>query len=343
MFCRISHTLGYRLAWTDTCCIDKTSSTEYQESINSMFAWYRRAQVCIVHLAQTGKALKQGKSSLAVQSQAQLSYYLDYTHESVTIVDGNRDKVSWGEDWFSRGWTLQELLAPSASKFNTSSWEELISGSLNDRHDIRFCRLLASTTNVPEDVIRHFDPYKKVPFNVKIHWVSKRMTTREEDIVYCLMGIFALHMPILYGEGCESAFFRFQSEYMKVSNNCTIFEWHGEPSIRNSLIASHPDCFQEQITTQIDILRRPPTGLVRHIVTMLLLELVCICHVHFTGGSVWRLVTFVLLYSLRISVLPHYVLEAWLLSFVEAFRNVGLDLVTGVQPELGFNLTNVGI
>jgi hypothetical protein len=270
MFCKTAHALGYRLAWTDTCCIDKTSSAEHQESINSMFTWYRQAHVCIVHMAQTGhhaneathpyvsrhnesrvdsftsRSHDRAESTDTVQERP--LYYLQGPALQLLVCDDRRSVVRWEDEWFSRGWTLPELLAPRAMKFYTWDWQELVQGIPNHKNYRQLLTLLEEATDIPAEVIRDFDLQKRRTFEEKMRWASRRTTTRGEDMAYCLLGLFDLNMPILYGEGTEEAFFRFQLEYMKSSSDLTIFKWEGKPSIRNSLTASRPICFDQQDT-----------------------------------------------------------------------------------------------
>lgn len=268
MFCRTAHALGYRLAWTDTCCIDQTSSAEYQESINAMFTWYRQAHLCIVHMAQTGHltSLANHTSTSGDNSHGmsrvgstasrgdehdpkQPLYYLHnsklYETESLqlAVCDNSDTAVRWEDAWFSRGWTLPELLAPRALKFYTWDWQELVQRTPNHKNHPQLLKLLEAATEIPAEAIRDFDLQKRRTFSEKMRWASKRSTTRGEDQAYCLLGLFELNMPVLYGEGKENAFFRLQLEYMKSSSDSTIFQWQGKPSSRNSLMASDPACF----------------------------------------------------------------------------------------------------
>jgi hypothetical protein len=248
MFCKIASKLGYRLAWADTCCIDKTNSTEYQESINSMFLWYRRAGICITYLMQTERFTGEPPMQEIPCYFLRIVEDSETTFGSFTVYDERGKPGRWGDEWFSRGWTLQELLAPRVLKFYTSSWDELLPGSVNDKHHLLLRRLLASTTGIPEGDLANFDPNGTILFRDKVRWASRRVTSRGEDIAYCLLGIFNIPMPIIYGEGAESAFFRFQMEYMKMWDDDSIFEWYGRPTVQNSLMASHPQCFLDHST-----------------------------------------------------------------------------------------------
>lgn len=174
---------GHRYLWVDTVCIDKTSSAELSEAINSMFNWYSEAEACYVYLEDFDQDL--GKCR-----------------------------------WFSRGWTLQELLAPSADNmtFFDGNWK-----SIGTK--------MALLTQISEATLIDPSCLKKVrsvwTFSVadRMSWVSRRKTTRPEDIAYCLLGLFRVNMPLMYGEGAQRAFLRLQHEILQGTNDQTIFAW----------------------------------------------------------------------------------------------------------------------
>jgi hypothetical protein len=212
-FCTKAELHGCHLAWSDTCCIDKTSSAELQESINSMFQWYRGSTLCIVHLAETDKW---------------------------GTVEAEK---KWSDAWFTRGWTLQELLAPRVLKFYTKSWDELISGSGNDKENAKLLEKLKQATGIKGEHIMDFAPGTQ-HLREKMIWASHRTTTRGEDIAYSLLGIFGVGMHISYGEGSEEAFYRLQEQIIQTTRDHGLFDWYGEPSKRCSMLASHPRCFR---------------------------------------------------------------------------------------------------
>ncbi|KAK3695839.1 heterokaryon incompatibility protein-domain-containing protein [Podospora appendiculata] len=189
---------GLKYAWIDTCCIDKTSSSELSEAINSMFAWYRSATVCMVYLP-------------------------DFRH------DPEQDGTEWFSfifslapcRWFKRGWTLQELIAPKDMVFYDESWS--IIGSKT-----QMARDLAYITNVDRAVLDDADNLSRVPIGRRMSWAAHRKTTRAEDLAYSLMGIFDVNMPLLYGEGGEKAFIRLQKELIQSKNDLTLFAWMDE-------------------------------------------------------------------------------------------------------------------
>jgi hypothetical protein len=96
-------------------------------------------------------------------------------------------------DWFTRGWTLQELIAPSHLVFYDSDWTEL--GTKESLKNV-----ISQLTGIPESVLLGLTPML-VPVAERMSWASRRCTTRIEDRAYCLMGIFDVNMPLLYGEG----------------------------------------------------------------------------------------------------------------------------------------------
>jgi hypothetical protein len=207
--------------WIDTCCIDKTSSAELSEAINSMYRWYKEAQVCYAYLADvpSGEALQSADSPF-VKSR-----------------------------WFRRGWTLQELIAPSSLVFYGNDWVEI--GT-----KLSLQKLVCAITGIPIDVLK-FGDVGEFSVAQRMSWASKRQTTRVEDMAYCLMGLFGVNMPMLYGEG-ERAFERLQEEIMKTSDDHTLFAWtrqsheHSRPT--RGLLADSPVEFIESG----DIIRSEP-------------------------------------------------------------------------------------
>jgi len=213
--CELSRLEGYHYTWIDTCCIDKTSSAELSEAINSMFQWYKGAAVCYAYLSDVRSAE-------------------DLPHSR----------------WFKRGWTLQELIAPDIVVLLDSDWKELGTRS-SLSHTLSRITRIDETVLLPErgaDVLAYLDRYN---IAAKMSWAADRETTRIEDRAYSLMGLFDINMPLLYGEG-ERAFLRLQQHIMENSNDYTIFTWESEPEIvqetpgpfRTGLLAYSPACFR---------------------------------------------------------------------------------------------------
>jgi hypothetical protein len=188
-----SHGLGY--LWVDTNCIDKSSSAELSEAINSMYRYYSAAAWCYVYLDD---------------------------------VSGNADL--WAQDsefrvsqWFTRGWTLQELLAPEPARliFFSREWRTL--GTKQ-----RLCDLVYEITSIEQKYLRDLSNVRNTSVSCRMSWVSNRITTRLEDIAYCMLGIFDINLVPIYGEGSR-AFHRLQEEILRNNYDHTIFAWDWLP------------------------------------------------------------------------------------------------------------------
>ena len=196
----------------DTNCIDKSSSAELSEAINSMFVWYRDAVVCYAYLED----VEPSPSNAA--------------HNAVSIKSSR---------WFTRGWTLQELLAPEEVLLYSRRWTKL--GTKRS-----LAAIISDITRIPIHVLEG-DGLLSSSVAQKMSWLSTRSTTRVEDMAYCMLGIFDLNLPLLYGEG-PKAFFRLQEEIIRVSNDSTIFCWswipEHVPKNWTSMLAPSPRLFQ---------------------------------------------------------------------------------------------------
>lgn len=169
--------------WVDTCCIDKVNSAEFSQAINSMFRWYRNAAKCYVYLSDV----------------------------SVSKRDKHHMKAVWepafrSSRWFTRGWTLQELLAPTSVEFFSREGERL-----GDKKTLE--QLIHEITGIPVAALRGA-PLFQFSVDERMRWAAKRFTTYSEDQAYCLLGIFDVSMPQLYGEG-ELAIVRLRNEVDK--------------------------------------------------------------------------------------------------------------------------------
>ncbi|KAF6811820.1 het domain protein [Colletotrichum plurivorum] len=193
--------------WIDTCCIDKTSSAELSEAINSMFLWYKKAKACYVYLSDL---------------PAQLPGELDLTAFRVVR-------------WFTRGWTLQELIAPRYIEFFDQNWNEI--GT-----KLSLANLIAEITGIRTSVLRGKEAVSSVSVAERMCWAAERETSRREDVAYCLLGIFDIQMPLLYGEGSK-AFIRLQQEILRVSEDSTIFLWTTTNGWESGVLATNPSGF----------------------------------------------------------------------------------------------------
>jgi hypothetical protein len=208
--CRIAAEDGFEYAWVDTCCIDKTSSAELSEAINSMFRWYRNAEVCYAFLS-------------------------DVPSDEDPQEEGSAFRYS---RWFTRGWTLQELIAPAHLTFLGSDWEDI--GS-----KLSLQALVSKITKIDPRALTEGSGYLD-GWSVaqRMSWASSRVTTRVEDMAYCLMGLFDINMPMLYGEG-DKAFIRLQEEIIRNAQDQSIFAWWDKDAsmFKGGLLAPGPYSF----------------------------------------------------------------------------------------------------
>ncbi|KAI0742563.1 heterokaryon incompatibility protein-domain-containing protein [Daedaleopsis nitida] len=197
--CEVAEAHGYKWAWIDTCCIDKTSSAELSEAINSMFRYYSLALVCYVYLRE-----------VRTVSPARMI-------ETVCNPRNVQNTLFARDRWHTRGWTLQELIAPRVVHFLSKDWH-----FLGSRADL--AEGLQVITRIPATVLRLQQKPKDISVAQRMSWAAGRQTTRPEDEAYCLLGIFDINMPTLYGEG-RKAFQRLQEEIMRQSPDTTLFAW----------------------------------------------------------------------------------------------------------------------
>ncbi|KAI0767526.1 heterokaryon incompatibility protein-domain-containing protein [Fomes fomentarius] len=198
--CAIALADGYRYIWIDSCCIDKSSSSELSEAINSMFNWYSNAAICYAYLVDVPDD--------------------DDPHVSDSGFSKSR--------WFRRGWTLQELVAPKIVVFFSSGWRVLGTKST-------LASVIAKKTRIQPAILSLEEPLHTVSVAARMSWASRRTCTRVEDHAYSLLGIFDINMPTLYGEGSR-AFMRLQEEIMKKIPDQSLFAWGGRaprPTLRH--------------------------------------------------------------------------------------------------------------
>ncbi|KAM6513508.1 hypothetical protein FALCPG4_015916 [Fusarium falciforme] len=179
---------GFDWVWIDTCCIDKKSSAELSEAINAMFRWYKNAQVCYVYLQD-----------------------VLWCADTETI-----SERLYPSRWFTRGWTLQELIAPLKVQFYSTDWKKI--GTKDG-----LCGLLSSITGIDEHILRG-GKLDDVSVARRMSWASGRNTSRTEDTAYCLLGIFDVNIPLIYGEG-HKAFQRLQEAIMNATHDHSLFAW----------------------------------------------------------------------------------------------------------------------
>jgi hypothetical protein len=218
--------------WIDTCCIDKWKRVELSKSINSMFRWYQNAVICYVFL-----------SDVEVTTEADVRRRSEW-------------EASFREsEWFLRGWTLQELIAPTVIEFFSSDGRRL-----GDKKSLE--RLIHEITGIPAKALQNHS-LVDFPAAERITWAKNRKTTESEDLAYCLLGLLEIFMPASYGEGKEKAFRRLYEELEATRNALSII-----PFLRNDqLVDFEPQLadlearlFSNELTTKIAITGEAGTG-----------------------------------------------------------------------------------
>jgi hypothetical protein len=175
--------------WVDTCCIDKSSSLELQEAINSMFSWYKKADKCYIYLRDVPPARER--------------------HASERFSEHHWEHYFRRSEWFTRGWTLQELVAPGPESTEFFSRE---GERLGNKKDLE--RQIHDITGIPLAALRG-TALSQFGVEQRLSWAKGRQTTRGEDKAYSLFGIFDVQLPFLPGEGEEKALKRLQKEIDK--------------------------------------------------------------------------------------------------------------------------------
>ncbi|KAL2124997.1 hypothetical protein VTJ04DRAFT_1362 [Mycothermus thermophilus] len=216
--CKQAEKDGYLWAWVDTCCIDKRSSTELSEAINSMFRWYQQAAVCYAFLVDVDPYIPRVVDHAAfAYRQYRYGHLTGFDLAKLSYDQGHYDHLK-NARWFTRGWTLQELLAPREVMFYAKNWTHIDSRS-------QLSRVLSEITGINKIYLRHAQPLSRASVGERMSWASRRTTTRVEDMAYCLLGIFDVNMPLLYGEG-KRAFRRLQEEILRSNPlDHTLFAW----------------------------------------------------------------------------------------------------------------------
>ncbi|KAF2818453.1 HET-domain-containing protein, partial [Ophiobolus disseminans] len=189
-FCDEAASRGIEWGWVDTCCIDKTDLVELSQAINSMFSWYRDAAVCLAYLSD-------------------FHLHGEGAHWNDKDVGKSR--------WFTRGWTLQELIAPKHLVFYDARWR--VFGTKKG-----LASFMSDITGISARLLRGEKSLHEFSCAQKMSWAAYRQTTRVEDRAYSLLGLFNICFSPVYGEGWR-AFGRLQEEILRVSTDQSIFAW----------------------------------------------------------------------------------------------------------------------
>ena len=223
--CRLAKEKDLDYAWIDTCCIDKSSTAELTESINFMCKWYQQSSICIVYIDDWLPGFDWADIRPLSRSESRSEnmplepvFINPYTNASKT---SKTDTLRW----FTRGWTLQELIVPAKIDFYDRNWD--LKGHKSNE---QVAQALARITGIACHILTddHDGALREFSLGQRMSWASYRTTSRAEDMAYCLLGIFEINMPLLYGEG-EKAFLRLQDEIIRSSTDLSLFAWQGFP------------------------------------------------------------------------------------------------------------------
>jgi hypothetical protein len=231
--CTIAQRQGFKYIWIDTCCIDKTKSEELRYALNMMFKWYRDASICYTYLNDV---------------------VFSAPNENMFLSD-RQDRRGQPSEWFERGWTLQELLAPREMQFFDKRWRPM--GTRN-----KLAILVGRIAGIDPDYLSGKRDLSKASCATKMSWMAGRITRDVEDIAYSLIGIFDVFLTPIYGEGAK-AFFRLQeaimTEYGRFDESLFAWETPQDSKLRCykntakardfcsskwGLLAPSPDCFR---------------------------------------------------------------------------------------------------
>ncbi|KAK4891543.1 hypothetical protein LTR27_009874 [Elasticomyces elasticus] len=212
--CKQASQDGLQYLWADTCCIDKSNAVEVNEAIHLMFDYYRGSAVCYVYMTDVTMNTTTAASIPSAFSESR---------------------------WHTRGWTLQELLAPRSVHFYDCTWTFI--GTLSHLVDI-----VAKVTEIPGPMLRHETALQGYSIAQRLSWAANRQTRRPEDSSYALLGIFGVHMPLIYGEGCTKAFLRLQEQLLLKGDDLSVLAWapraedEERPRLLATSLADFRDC-----------------------------------------------------------------------------------------------------
>ncbi|KAG2336192.1 HET-domain-containing protein [Suillus weaverae] len=234
-FCATARDLGYRWTWVDTCCIDQTNNVEVQQSVNSMFIWYHHSALTIIYLSDVPPSSQPGALAISV--------------------------------WNTRGWTVQEFLAPKFVLFYQKDWSLYLDDrSPNHKDSLAIMQEMGDATGIDAQALVAFCPGMR-DAREKLQWVSARVTTWPEDIAYSLFGIFGVNLPVIYGEKKQKALGRLLEKVVAQSGDISALDWVGQSSEFNSCLPADitsykappytpPNLSEGDIQTSISLLRQ---------------------------------------------------------------------------------------
>ncbi|KAI5982357.1 hypothetical protein EDC04DRAFT_3132001 [Pisolithus marmoratus] len=210
-FCKATQRLGFNSAWSDTCCIDKATSSILNQSLTSMYKWYADSAATIVFLAGIAHPSKLGNLICSL--------------------------------WMIRAWTLQELLAPKVIVFYDSEWQPFLGNtSANHKESWKIMQELADAVKIPHGTIVRFSP-DDLGIRKKLRLTSSHNTS-VEDVAYALIGIFKSDIRPHYGEGAD-ALGHLLEEIVARSGEVTVLAWSGKSSSHNSCLPASVSVYSQ--------------------------------------------------------------------------------------------------
>ncbi|KAI1379115.1 HET-domain-containing protein [Hypoxylon crocopeplum] len=237
--CKQAERDGLGWAWVDTCCIDKTSSAELSEAINSMYQWYEQSSICYAYLSDVDDKFPYAPRAKVEDEVETRDEYDDNNGDDGDDEYGDKQAKS---RWFTRAWTLQELIASRQLSYYNRKWE-----LIGSRYVPRLAACVSRSTGIPLELMRGYTSKSNYSAAQKMSWAAFRSSTRPEDIAYSLLGLFDINMPLLYGEGAK-AFLRLQEEILKETDDHSLLCWTVPTSsprawTLESVFAKSPDDF----------------------------------------------------------------------------------------------------
>ncbi|KAF6838836.1 ankyrin repeat-containing protein [Colletotrichum musicola] len=200
--CRLAREQGLEYLWCNTYCTDFIDPKEVGQSINSSFQLFRSSTICIAHLVDVDTP-----SSNAIDSAGQV------------VTSGLPERL-WHSRWFTRSWTLQELITPPRLVFYSRDWKYI-----GERSELR--SLLYDITSIDPYILAGGD-LSRIPIARKMFWAANRNATSLEDVAYALHGLFGVHRTPLYGESLEEAFCKLQEEIAKKTEDPSLLAWRDD-------------------------------------------------------------------------------------------------------------------
>ncbi|KAK1519196.1 hypothetical protein CPAR01_15634 [Colletotrichum paranaense] len=220
--CAAAERQGLGHIWIDTCCVDKDSEAERNEAVEFSFRIFKSAAVCIAYLSDV-----RSESAMLAEYTSVADPFLDNNLEGKFRHTFKRSR------WFTRSWTLPELVAPPGLLFYSHGWELIGTRSQLREH-------LFDITGVDTFVLQGGD-LAKVSVARKMFWATSRNAYRLEDIAYSLAGLFGVEMIPIYGEGNVRAFLRLQEHIAKTVPDPTLFAWREDWVRKTSRWNNFPD------------------------------------------------------------------------------------------------------